>query len=163
MMLKLDASALIYAIKGNYQNILKKVYNELIIIDTIYEETVIKGKKHEKRDAYVLDKLIDDGFFIRHPDSKNLPDMPMGKGEIAVIQSAIEENCIALIDDQQARKIAVQRGVKVQWTCLAFLKALKQKLITEAEFDSCLTQYAKVASLSILEYQTILEIKKLVM
>ena len=110
-----------------------------------------------------MDKLIDEGFFSRHPDSENLPDMPLGKGEVAVIQSAIEENCIALIDDQQARKIAAQRRVKVQWTSLAFLKALKQKLISEAEFDSCLTQYAKVASLSILEYQTILEMKKLVM
>ncbi|MFX1513363.1 MAG: hypothetical protein ACFFCQ_12320 [Promethearchaeota archaeon] len=160
-MIKLDASSLIYAVKANYLPLLKELYGSLIVIDTVYEEVVTRGKQARKRDAYVLEKMIEEEILKRHPDAKKPPKVPLGKGEIAVIYSAKQENCKALIDDQKARKVAVQNDVDVKWTSLAFLVALKTNLITDVEFDELLTKFVQVANPSIIEYKTILEMKKL--
>ena len=151
------------SIKGNYVEILKKLYSDIIIIDSIYEEVVIEGKKRNKRDAFVIDKMIEINVFNRHKDSDIFINLNLGKGEIAVINSAKEEKCIAFLEDQKARKIATNLGIQVEWTSYAFLKALKQNLISPVEFDNYLSQYSLYASPSILEIQTIQKIKDLIL
>ncbi len=161
-MIKIDSSPLIYAIKGNYVELLKKLYSDIIMVDSVYEEVVEKGKIRGKRDAFVIDKLIEINMLIRHPDSKVDMKLNLGKGENAVINSAKEEDCIAFLEDQKARKIATNIGLTVEWTSYAFLKAFKEKLITSVEFDYYLNQYILYASPSVIEIQTIQKLKELI-
>ena len=126
-MIKIDSSPLIYAIKGNYVELLKNLYSEIILVDSVYEEVVEKGKLRGKRDAFVIDKMIETHMLIRHPDSNLDLKINLGKGENAVINSAKDENCLAFLEDQKARKVASNLGIQVEWSSYAFLKALKKK------------------------------------
>lgn len=161
-LLKMDASPLIYAIKGNYLNLFRQLFDKLIIVDSIYDEVVIDGKRRQKRDAYVAEKFIDDGLLERHANDDNPPQYLLGKGEIAVIHSTKIENCYALIDDHKARKIALKNNINTKWTLLLFLELLQKRFITEEEFNSLINTYIKIATPSVIEYQIILELKKLV-
>ena len=98
-----------------------------------------------------------------HKDESNPPYFLLGAGELAVIHASKIENCVALIDDHKARKIAIQYGIQTVWTMLVFLQALKLRVIEEKTFDSLLTMYIKIASPPISEYQIVLEMKKLLL
>lgn len=161
-MIKIDSSPLIYAIKGNYISLLKNLYSDIVIIDSVYEEVVKSGINRGKRDAYVIEKLIETKELERHSDSEIEIQINLGKGESAVINSAKKENCIAFLEDQKARKIATNLGIKVEWTSYALLKALKVRLISDGEFDDFLNQYIIFASPSVLEIQTIKKFKELI-
>lgn len=161
-LLKIDASPLIYAIKGNYINLFFKLFDKLIIMDSIFQEVVVKGKSRRKRDAFVVEKFIDDGLLERHPDENNPAQYLLGTGEKAVIHATKIEKCYALIDDHKARKIAILNNINTKWTLLLFLELLKGHFITEKEFDTLISTYSKIASPSVIEYQIILEMKKLV-
>ena len=160
-MIKIDSSPLIYAIKGNYVELLKKLYSDIVLVDSVYEEVVEKGKLRGKRDAFVIDKLIETNVLIRHPDSKLDLKINLGKGENAVINSAKDEECLAFLEDQKARKVASNLNIQVEWTSYAFLKALKEKVISSTDFDYYINQYILHASPSVLEIQTIQKLKGL--
>jgi predicted nucleic acid-binding protein len=161
-MIKIDSSSLIYCIKGNYYLLLKKIYQEIVIIDSVYEEVINQGKLRLKRDAFVIEKLIEQKIFERHPNSYTQLEINIGKGELEVIKAAQDEKCKALIDDQKARRFAIISGIDTLWTPLVFLDALKNKIITEKEFDSLFSDYNKVANPSIEECQLYQKMKELV-
>ena len=161
-MIKIDSSPLIYAVKGNYVDLFKILYSDIVIIDSVYNEVVEIGKTRNKRDAYVIEKMIENNAFIRHSDSKINLNLSLGKGESAVINSAKEENCVAFLEDQKARKIAWNLGIQVECTTYALLKALKENLISSTEFDNYLSEYILYASPSIIEIQTIQKLMELI-
>ncbi|MHA2495699.1 MAG: hypothetical protein ACXAEI_09420 [Candidatus Hodarchaeales archaeon] len=160
-MIKIDASPLIYALKANLVPLLQKVYEKLIITETIYQEVIIKGKKEGYRDAFVADKLIETGEIIVHPDPGKELKLNLGYGESSVIASAIEERCPALIEDLRAMKAGLRLGIRIEFISLAILKAYQSSLITSEEFDDLLEVYCRVAGVSVVERHRIHLIKEL--
>lgn len=161
--LKLDSSPLIYAVKGNYLDVFRLLYSKLVIVDSVYEEVVVAGKKRNRPDAFIVEKLLNDGHLEHHSNEPDPPSFPLGLGELSSIHAAQLEKCAVLVDDIPARRTAIQIGVETKWTLLLFLEMLKQQLVNEERFDTLLESYVKIASPSIVEYQIIVEMKKLVM
>ncbi|KXA92076.1 hypothetical protein AKJ66_04735 [candidate division MSBL1 archaeon SCGC-AAA259E22] len=105
-----DSSSLILLTKAE---ILKPLlsHRELKISNTVYEETVEKGKEKAKEDAYFIEKLVDEKeITVAKPDNstrkriKNL--FGIEKGENSTLALAIEENPdLVLVDDEKGIKV----------------------------------------------------------
>lgn len=121
--------------KRGYQIVLtEEVYQELIqnrnTIQTINPEIKNGNIKIQK---FITENELEE-FRTRYPI--------LGKGESSVIVAALRLNhqkhrYYAIIDDANARKIAIKLGVNLTGT-YGLLKILKEKsYIDEKEFDTC--------------------------
>jgi predicted HTH domain antitoxin len=59
--IKLDASGLIYLTKAGLLDLVKDLYDEVIITDAVYHEAVLQGKAGGYPDALVIEQAIAEG------------------------------------------------------------------------------------------------------
>ncbi len=117
----IDTSVLIALDKLNLQSLLCKVYSEVWIPEAVKKEfgeitlpcVIIKETKSH------LIQLLG-------------KDLNLGNGEAGVISLAHENNMKALIDDQKARKIALNLEIRVSGTIGFLIKAYQLNLINSA-------------------------------
>jgi predicted nucleic acid-binding protein len=157
-MIKIDASSFIYSIKIDWIHVLKEMYKDLIITDSVYREVIINGKENGKADAYIGEKLIKKYGIQIHELKKNKEnELGLGAGETETILNALELNCACLIDDKKAIRIADSFDLHVLTVSLSFLNAYKQQIINDKEFENYFEKWITVASPS---YEDIFLIKK---
>ena len=161
-MIKLDAAPLIYALKANLIPILKKVYKEIVITQTVFHEVVTRGKEGRHRDAFVAEKLIEIGDIIVHEDAKQELELGLGPGETATIASALEERGKALLEDMRAVRTGLRLGLNVEFLSIALLKAYQTSIITEEEFNELFENYCQVAGVSVIERYKTQKIKEVI-
>ena len=90
-MIKIDASSLIYSLKLDWIDSLKKLYEDLVITASIYQEVILKGKKKGKPDAFIGEKLINQKIIQVHQvKEKSQVNLGLGEGESETILNAIE-------------------------------------------------------------------------
>ncbi len=106
-MIKIDSSSLILALQMNFIPILTKLYKELVITKSVYEEVIIDGKEKGKEEAFIGDKLIKEKELTIHQVKEELMDLKLGKGETEIIHNSIELNCSCLMEDKKAKKIPI--------------------------------------------------------
>jgi predicted nucleic acid-binding protein len=140
-----NTSPLLYLAKLGKLDLLKKLFDKIIIPETVYEEVVLKGKERGFIDAVVIDKAINDGWIevrqVTFDKKIESYSSEVDAGELAVIQLAKKLNsALTLIDDAPARIIAEGLGLKVKGTLHVLLKAYSKKLIKREEIKKLLSR-----------------------
>ena len=112
--IKLDASGLIYLTKAGHLDLVEDLYKEVIITDAVYQEAVIQGKAGGYPDALVIERAIAEGRIQvkqlspvanKRLDEARFPER-LGMGEQETIVEALEQKCLAVLDDLRARAAA---------------------------------------------------------
>ncbi len=133
-----NASPLIVLLKINKLLILKKLFEKIVIPDTVYKE--ITAKEHDK---LVFDKLKwIETRRVRKTEMINLLEKLINKGEAEAIILAKELNATLLIDDAKARKYAKLLNIEVIGT-LGLLKMAKKRGLVQSVrkvIDNMLTE-----------------------
>lgn len=157
-MIKIDASSLIYSLKMDWISGLKKLYEEIIITTSVYQEVILNGKKKGKPDAFIGEKLIGQkDIQVHHIKEDSQITIGLGEGESETILNAIELGCNCLIDDKKAIRIAESFNLIVLNVPVSLLDAYKQQLIDDIKFEELFQKWIVVASPS---YEDIFIIKK---
>lgn len=131
-----DTSVLIALGKLGYLRLVKKLFNKLVIAESVFEEA---------KDSEVfgqVNELINDGFarVVRSTRCELLSMLALnlGKGEAETIALALEmEADVAMLDDLKARRLARRFKVKIVGT-LGVIKALTDaELVKENPESLC--------------------------
>lgn len=117
-----DTSALIHPAKNSeFIGILKKIFDKIYLPPSVYNESIVRGKERGKRDALLLEGLMEEGFLIQKPLNdvgrrikEKLSKMRgLGDGEIEAISLARQLDMDnILIDDKLASEAARVLGLK---------------------------------------------------
>ena len=135
-----NATPLIYLAKTDNLNLLKAIANQVYIPEAVFQEVVIEGKRLGEKDAYRVEKCINQEW-LRVKEVKNLLsfDFPLHYGELEVISLAGQEGIKkVLIDDAKARSVADLAGLQPVGTLWVILQAVKNRMMDFDEFLSTL-------------------------
>ncbi|MBI5195666.1 MAG: hypothetical protein HZA10_05045 [Nitrospirae bacterium] len=139
----IDTSTLISLAKINFLEILKKLKREILIPETVYGETVLKGEEKSLTDATVIKNFIKDNN-IRHIAVKefslNLIKERVSKnlaaGDEAVMAAAVQEKILEIItNDDGLGKIAASLGIKVSASPDLLLEGLRSKIMKFEDYE----------------------------
>lgn len=128
------------------------MYEEIIITDAVYQEAVIQGKAGGYPDALVIEKAIVEGGIqvkqLSPAAAKRLaearfPDR-LGPGEQETIIEALEQECLAVLDDLHARAAAAALGLSLCGCDTVVLEGLLRGLIGGEEYQTKVTRLATV-------------------
>jgi predicted nucleic acid-binding protein len=157
-MIKIDASSFIYSIKMDWINVLKELYEDLIITSSVHKEVILNGKNRGKPDAFIGEKLIKKYDIQIHDIEKNSEvEIGLGEGETDTILNTIELKCSCLIDDKKAIRIAESFDLQVFSIPISLLDAYKRQKIDDKKFEMFFQKWIIAASPS---YEDIFLIKK---
>jgi len=124
----------------NRLSILKKLFGEVIIPKSVFDELVVAGK------GKVGSKEVENANWLTvlQPQSKEvIPPFLLGldKGELDVIILAKEiEADLVLIDEKAGRRVAKAMGLKLKGTLGVILMACRENYITKDEAESIISQ-----------------------
>lgn len=157
-MIKIDASSFIYSIKMDWINVLKELYEDLIITSSVHKEVILNGKNRGKPDAFIGERLIKKYDIQIHDIEKNSEvEIGLGEGETDTILNTIELKCSCLIDDKKAIRIAESFDLQVFSVPISLLDAYKRQKIDDEKFEMFFQKWIIAASPS---YEDIFLIKK---
>ncbi len=137
-----NSSPLIYLVKLNKLNLLKKIYEKVFIPEEVFEEVVLEGKRLNQKEVLLIEKEIGEGFIVVKKSGrvKKLRDLShLHKGEICAISLCLnfnEKNI--LIDDKEAYKICQLLDLNPVRTSAIFIRFFKEKLIGFEEYKKLL-------------------------
>jgi len=152
MTAKLDASAIIYLSKANLLSLAAQVCGGLVITTGVYEEAVVHGREAGYRDAETIDRAVQ-GQLIRVVSLKETSRQRLaqagfpsrlGRGEKETTIEALEQGCLAVLDDGRARAAAAVLGATLCRTETLLVEALVRSLIGLVEFETALLRLAQV-------------------
>ncbi|MBM3713617.1 MAG: DUF3368 domain-containing protein [Actinobacteria bacterium] len=137
-----NATPLIYLAKIKKFNLLKFLYDNIIISQEVKNEIVDEGKKIKEPDALFIEREIDSGFIIvKKAGSLIKTTLDLEAGELSTLTLAkelkIEE---VLIDETLGRTAAKIMGLLPKGTLYVILKNLKLKEITFDDFLNILNE-----------------------
>jgi predicted nucleic acid-binding protein len=135
-----NATPLIYLAKIDKLNLIKAIANQVYIPEAVFQEVVIEGKRLGEKDAYLVEKCINQGW-LKVKEVKNLLsfDFQLHYGELEVISLAGQEGIKkVLIDDAKARSVADIAGLQPVGTLWVILQAVKSRMMDFDEFLSTL-------------------------
>lgn len=137
-----NSSPLIALSRISSLNLLKSIFGEVIIPDSVHQETVIEANIEIQREN--LAKAIKEGFIkVMHPKTSHIFARNLGKGERGVLNLAVEMNPnVLLIDDKKARKEAKQLGFSSFFTTDILREAKNRRLIDS--YDRVIDRLAKL-------------------
>ncbi len=135
-----NATPLIYLAKTDNLNLLKAIADQVYIPNAVFQEVVIEGKRLGEKDAYRVEKCINQGWLrIQEVNSLLSFDFPVHFGELEVISLAVQEGIKnVLIDDAKARSVADLAGLQPVGTLWIVLQAVKNRMMDFDEFLSTL-------------------------
>lgn len=132
-----NATPLIYLAKIGKHELLKDVFGNIYISKEVKSEVVDKGKLLGKKDAYVIEKAIKDGWIIVVNAVRHATSIPLDAGEESTINLALQKKAdFVLLDEARARTAAKLMGLKPLGTAGILLFALKKRKITHEELLS---------------------------
>ncbi len=134
-----NSTPLIYLTKSGLSRIIEQLHTEKLTCPVVKAEVVDKGKQKGVPDAFVLEKLFDNGVFkICEPKDKSfLSRLSETRGlhvaDAEVLALAKECGGLAVIDDEVARKTARVYGIGYVGTPYVLERAVFEGLISKAE------------------------------
>ena len=139
-----NATPLIYLAKIGKILLLQRVFGEIFIPEEVKIEAVDKGKQLGERDAYVIEKAIEDGWLkVLRAEALEIP-IKLEPGEVAVLSLAKKlGQREVLVDETSARTAARLIGLTPRGTVFVLLKALEIKEISLSEFLDALSDLVK--------------------
>ena len=137
-----NANPLIYLAKANKLKLIEKLLNEVFIPEAVFQEVVIEGKRLAEKDAYRIEKAINDGWLkVKKVRTSLSFDISMHSGEIEVISLAKQEQIkTVLVDDGKARSVAELADLEPVGTLAILLQAVKNRMMDFDEFLSTLEE-----------------------
>ena len=149
-----NAGPLIHLAKIRRLNLLKDIFNEIVIPKTVKEEVIDKGKEKGKPDAFLIDSVD----WIRVMDDPANADqlaekVEIHRGEACAILLAKSLNVPVLLDDSDARKFALGLGLEVVGSVGIIIRAVRLGLISREEGLESLEKLANAMWLSVDVYE----------
>jgi predicted nucleic acid-binding protein len=124
-----DSSPLISLATIGKLDLLEKLFKEIYVPCSVYEEVIRENKPHSNE----IREFLNDR--VKHAKNRVAVEIllsDIGKGESEAIILAIEEKSdYLLIDDLKARKLAKMNGLEIIGTMGILLKGKKEGLIKE--------------------------------
>ena len=136
-----NSTPLIYLAKIGKLDLLKLIFGEVLIPQEVLTEVVKKGKMLGRKDAYIVENAIVQGWIrVVEADPFEIP-IELDKGEEEVLSLAKQLKIeIVLIDEISARSAARLLGLTPRGTLFVLLMSLKEKFIAFDEFLQALDQ-----------------------
>jgi len=149
-----NAGPLIHLAKIGRLNLLREIFNEIIIPKAVKVEVIDKGREKGKPDAFLIDavdwiKVIDDPTNAYQLAEK----VGIHPGEACAILLAKSLEVPVLLDDSDARKFALGLGLKVVGSVGIIIKAVRSGLISKDEGLNDLEKLANVMWLNVNVYE----------
>jgi predicted nucleic acid-binding protein len=136
-----NATPLIYLAKIGKLELLKIIFGEVVIPEEVRVEVVEKGKQLGRKDAYVVEKAIVQGWIrVISTDPLEMPIL-LDKGEEEALSLAKQQKAeVVLVDEVSARSAARLLGLKPRGTLFVLLMAMRKKQLDFDEFLQTLDQ-----------------------
>ena len=135
---------MIYLARIGQIKLLKDLFSKIYISEEVKSEVIDKGKLLGKKDAYIIEKAIKDGWIIVARGKPQEIPIPLDKGEDSTIRLASQKKAdFVLIDETRGRTAAKLIGLKPLGTAGVMLTAIKKKKINYEEFLSLLEKLLK--------------------
>lgn len=149
-----NAGPLIHLAKIGRINLLKEIFNGIIIPESVKVEVIDKGKEKGKSDAFLIGnidwiKVVDDPSDVDQLAEK----VGIHRGEACAILLAKSLNVPVLLDDSDARKFALGLGLEVVGSIGIIIRAVKLGLISKEDGLKDLERLANVMWLSVDVYE----------
>ncbi len=110
-----------------------KLYDVILIPQSVYNEIVVKGKEEGHSDAIILEQAIsNEKIKVKKvkADTQKISTSKLHQGEINAILLALQSGVeIILLDDEEARIFARNLKIKVKGTLGILIELLKQKFL----------------------------------
>ncbi|MFP3910225.1 MAG: DUF3368 domain-containing protein [Archaeoglobaceae archaeon] len=136
-----NATPLIYLAKAGKLDLLRFVFREVVIPEEVKVEVVDTGKSLGEKDAYIVEKTINEGWIkVLSGEILEVP-IKLDPGGTAVLSLAkklgIKE---VLVDEVSARVAARLLDLRPRGTIYVLLRSLKERKIDLDEFLEILNQ-----------------------
>ena len=141
-----NAGPLMALAKLNRLSLLQKLFQEVLIPQAVYKETVIQGLTQGYPDALTLKLFLAQqgwqAIYVDHNKvNKDLLKAKLDWGEIESIQLALNvKSAVLLIDDEEARTVARRQGLRTKGTIGILLQTFQKNLIDFEEIEYLFTQ-----------------------
>ena len=145
-----NAGPLIHLAKIGRLNLLKEIFEEIIVPRIVNAEVIDRGRQKGKPDAFIIEnarwiKVVEDP-----PDANLLAEKAgIHLGEASAILLARSLKVPVLLDDSDARKFALGLGLEVVGSVGILIRAVKTGLISKGEGLEDLEKLAEVMWLSV--------------
>jgi len=133
-----NATPLIYLAKANKLSLLQTMVKQVFIPEAVYREVVIEGKRLGEKDAYRVERAINQGWILVQGAMITYPvEITIHPGEVEVISLAKGKGIeTVLMDDVKARAASEMAGLRPIGTLWLILKAVKDHVLGFDEFLS---------------------------
>lgn len=122
-----------------------KLYDVILIPQSVYNEMVVKGKEEGHSDAIILEQaIINEKIKVEKvkADTQKISTSKLHQGEINAILLALQSEVeIILLDDEEARIFARKLKIKVKGTLGILIELFKQKFL---ELEEALKYLKKI-------------------
>ncbi|MHA1672706.1 MAG: hypothetical protein ACTSYI_03680 [Promethearchaeota archaeon] len=135
-----NSSPLILLAKIKQLDLLFLIFDKIFIPPEVFQEVVVKGKRNGQIDAYLVEEKLNEGKIeikeydmtkIKFPLMKNKNLHP---GELDAIRLALSmPEDVILLDDEEARLVARDLGLKVKGTLGLLIDFKKLKIIDQKQ------------------------------
>ena len=151
-----DSSVLICLVKIGRLVILQELFLVVLITESVFEETVIQGKRTGKEGVGTIEKAISDKW-IRLVTASNGEKQEageyrekwgIGKGEAESLSLAKSRALPVILDDKNARHLAKIMEIQYSGTAALLLRALQQGVIDKGAYIGSLRDLGQVMWLS---------------
>lgn len=155
-----NSTPLIYLAKVGKLNLLKGLFDEIIVPKEVYEEVVVEGRERGEPEVPLISDLFEEGFIRREESPKpkrELRNLHEAEGKAIEICEGKEIQHI-LVDDKEAFELAKLLGLKPWRTSSIILKFFESGKIDHSELRETLQDLSSAGYFMTAEvYELILE------
>jgi predicted nucleic acid-binding protein len=167
---KLDASAIVYLSKAKLLTLVERVCGPIVITAGVYQEVVVRGRAAGHRDADVIDKAVRNRevlvVSLTEIGRKRLEEAGfsarLGQGEQETIIEALEQNCLAVLDDSYARSAAMTLRATFCRTETLLIEAVMKKAMDMAAYEAALSRLAQAKGMKLDDLMELLRVGRLI-
>lgn len=128
-----NTSPIINLAKIGYLDLLKRLYGRILIPDAVYAEIVVRGAGEAGSQEVQQLKWIETKTLKNHSLFTALR-YQLQPGESGAIALAVEKDAgLLLLDEKQARKIAIDMGIEITGILGVLLQAKQTQLISSIQ------------------------------
>ena len=140
-----NAGPLMALAKLNLLHLLHLLYGQVRVPIGVYAEAVQEGVRRGFADAYTLQLFMQQQAWKPVPVQvpADLEKASLDRGEKEAIALALAQNCLLLVDEEQARRQARQYGLTVRGTLGVLIGAYRHDLITADQLRLYFQQIAE--------------------
>jgi predicted nucleic acid-binding protein len=146
-----DAGPLIHLAQIGQLQLLKNLFNSVIITAKVKNETVDQGIKHGFVDAQIIGKAIQDGWItIEHVSEQlagSIERLVIGENisqaDAETLLMAKNKNAELLVDDKVVADLAKMYGIRIWNTWTILLESLNEDFIEVQDIDKAIDELGK--------------------